>query len=76
MEIADAAFEGRTIGRVGNFVVFVDGAVPGDTVRARITKAKKNFAEARVLSVEHPSADRVNPPCIHFGPCGGCKWCH
>jgi len=74
LEIADAAFEGRTIGRLGNFVVFVDGGVPGDAARVRIVKAKKNFAEARVLGIEKPSPYRVTPACRHFGPCGGCKW--
>jgi len=76
LQIADAAFEGRTIGRLANFVVFVDGGVPGDTARVRITKAKKNFAEARVLAVEKLSPYRVSPRCRHFGSCGGCKWQH
>jgi 23S rRNA (uracil1939-C5)-methyltransferase len=76
LEIADAAFEGRTIGRVDNFVVFVDGGVPGDTAKVRITKAKKSFSEARVVSIEKPSPYRVEPSCKHFGPCGGCKWQH
>jgi len=76
LEIADAAFEGRTIGRVDNFVVFVDGGVPGDTAKVRITKAKKSFAEAKVVSIEKPSPYRVEPSCKHFGPCGGCKWQH
>lgn len=74
LQIADAAFEGKTIGRVGNFVVFVDGGVPGDTARVRVTKAKKNFAEARVIAIEKRSAARIEPSCVHFGPCGGCKW--
>ncbi len=76
LEIADAAFEGRTIGRLGNFVVFVDGGVPGDTARVRIAKVKRNFAEGRVLSIEDPSPYRVSPLCHHFGACGGCKWQH
>ena len=74
LEIADAAFEGRTIGRLGNFVVFVDGGVPGDTATVRIIKSKKNFAEARVLRIDKPSPYRVVPACRHFGSCGGCKW--
>jgi 23S rRNA (uracil1939-C5)-methyltransferase len=74
--VADAAFEGKTIGRHEGFVVFVEGAVPGDTVRVRIVKVKKSFAEARVVSVEQPSPHRVLPRCKHFGSCGGCKWQH
>ena len=76
LRVDDAAFEGRTIGRHEGFVVFVDGAVPGDTARVRILKSKKSYAEARVVSVEQPSPYRVAPRCRHFGPCGGCKWQH
>jgi 23S rRNA (uracil1939-C5)-methyltransferase len=74
--VDDAAFEGRTIGRHEGFVVFVEGAVPGDSVKVRILKAKKSYAEAKVVSIEQPSPHRVTPKCRHFGPCGGCKWQH
>ncbi len=74
--VEDAAFEGKTVARSEGFVIFVDGAVPGDKVRVRILKAKKNYAEAKVVSLEQPSQYRVVPRCRHFGPCGGCKWQH
>jgi 23S rRNA (uracil1939-C5)-methyltransferase len=76
LRVDDAAFEGRTVGRHEGFVVFVDGAVPGDSVRVRLLKVKKSYAEARVMSVEQSSPLRVTPRCRHFGPCGGCKWQH
>jgi len=76
LQVDDAAFEGMTIARHEGFVVFVDGAVPGDTVRVRILKSKKNYAEAKVVAVEQPSPHRVVPRCRHFGSCGGCKWQH
>ena len=76
VQVEDAAYEGKTIARSEGFVVFVDGAVPGDTVRVRILKAKKNYAEAKVVSLEQPSQFRVVPRCRHFGSCGGCKWQH
>jgi 23S rRNA (uracil1939-C5)-methyltransferase len=76
LTVDQAAFEGRTVGRLEGFVIFVDGAVPGDTVRARILKSKKNYAEAAVVTVENPSPHRCIPRCRHFGPCGGCKWQH
>jgi len=76
LTVDDAAFEGRTIGRHEGFVVFVDGAVPGDSVKVRLLKVKKSYAEAKVMSVERPSPHRVAPKCRHFGPCGGCKWQH
>jgi 23S rRNA (uracil1939-C5)-methyltransferase len=76
LRVDDAAFEGKTIARYEGFVVFVEGAVPGDMVRVRILKPKKNYAEAKVVAVEQPSPHRVVPRCRHFGPCGGCKWQH
>ncbi|MDP2885197.1 MAG: 23S rRNA (uracil(1939)-C(5))-methyltransferase RlmD [Ignavibacteria bacterium] len=76
LRVDDAAFEGKTIARYEGFVVFVEGAVPGDMVRVRILKSKKNYAEAKVVAVEQPSPHRVVPRCRHFGPCGGCKWQH
>ena len=68
------AFEGKSVTRIDGLVVFVHGGVPGDTVRIRITKTKKKFAEAETLGVTIPSPLRVEPRCRYFGTCGGCKW--
>lgn len=76
LTIDDAAFEGKTVSRVDGFVVFVDGAVPGDVVTARVMKVKKFFAEAKVVGIVEPSKLRVTPRCQYFGICGGCKWQH
>jgi 23S rRNA (uracil1939-C5)-methyltransferase len=76
IDIEKAAFEGRSMSRVGNMVVFVDGAVPGDRVEAQVYRKKKQFAEARVEKLLAASPDRVDPACRHFGVCGGCKWQH
>ena len=58
-------------------VVFVDGALPGETVRAELRSAKKDFAKADVVAVIDPSPSRVEPSCEawHRG-CGGCDWQH
>jgi len=58
-------------------VVFVAGAIAGETVRARLTTSKKDFARATVTEVLVASLDRVTPPCEawHRG-CGGCDWQH
>ncbi|MBS1911030.1 MAG: 23S rRNA (uracil(1939)-C(5))-methyltransferase RlmD [Bacteroidetes bacterium] len=69
-----AAFEGGCVGRYNGMAVFVSGCVPGDTVRALVTKTRKRHAEARTLEVIQPSPWRVVPRCRHFGDCGGCKW--
>ncbi|HAV23911.1 MAG TPA: 23S rRNA (uracil(1939)-C(5))-methyltransferase RlmD [Bacteroidetes bacterium] len=76
LTVEGAAFEGKTVSRINGFVVFVEGAVPGDVVNARIQKVKKSYAEAKVLSVAQPSPLRTQPRCKHFGVCGGCKWQH
>ncbi len=58
-------------------VVFVEGALPGERVRARLTDTRKDFARAVALQVLEPSPDRVAPPCpaLAMG-CGGCTWQH
>lgn len=68
------AFGGKGVARVEGLVVFVAGGLPGATVRVRVTKVKKGFAEAETLAVLTPSAEAVEPPCPHFGACGGCTW--
>ncbi len=71
-EIESLAFGGRGVARVDGMAVFVAGGLPGDTVSARIVKAKKRFAEAVTESIVTPSDRRVQPECPHFGTCGGC----
>lgn len=68
--------EGRALSRPDGFVVFVEGALPGERVRARITQRKKSFAFAQVLEILDPSPDRQAPPCPVFGQCGGCAFQH
>lgn len=58
-------------------VVFVEGALPGETVRVELTKEKKSFAEGSVIEVIEASDDRVDPVCPHVAEgCGGCDWQH
>ncbi|RPI05745.1 MAG: 23S rRNA (uracil(1939)-C(5))-methyltransferase RlmD [Ignavibacteriae bacterium] len=76
LEITDAAFEGKAVARHEGLVVFVEHAVPGDVVLARLSKIKKSYAEAKLVRIERPSALRVDPRCKYFGVCGGCKWQH
>jgi 23S rRNA (uracil1939-C5)-methyltransferase len=76
LEITDAAFEGKAVARHEGLVIFVENAVPGDVVIAKLMKIKKSFAEAKVIRIERPSLLRVEPRCKYFGVCGGCKWQH
>ncbi len=75
VEIESLAFGGRGVARSEGLVVFVAGGLPGDRVRAEITKAKKRFAEARTVELLHPGADRIADVCVHDGePCPGAPW--
>ena len=68
------AFGGRGIARLDGMTVFVDRAVPGDRGLIRITRKKKNYAEARLIELIEASPDRVDAPCRYSGHCGGCTW--
>jgi 23S rRNA (uracil1939-C5)-methyltransferase len=68
------AFGGRGVARHGELVVFVSRALPGDRVRARVTKLKRRHAEAFAVEVLEAGPGRVEPRCAHFGVCGGCAW--
>jgi 23S rRNA (uracil1939-C5)-methyltransferase len=75
VEVDSLAFGGRGVARADGFVVFVSGALPGDRVRAEITKGKKRFAEARTVELLRPGADRIPDRCVHGGePCPGAPW--
>ncbi|NDV18903.1 23S rRNA (uracil(1939)-C(5))-methyltransferase RlmD [Pseudodesulfovibrio sp. JC047] len=70
--IESLAFGGRGVAHVDGMAVFVADALPGDTVKVRIVRAKKRFAEGVAETVVTPSSFRVAPKCAHFGQCGGC----
>ncbi|MGH2943826.1 MAG: 23S rRNA (uracil(1939)-C(5))-methyltransferase RlmD [Solirubrobacteraceae bacterium] len=61
------AYGGNGIARIDGYVVFVAGAIPGDRVRAVVTKRKRAYAEARTLEVVEPSAERIAPLADHPG---------
>ncbi|HJU48552.1 MAG TPA: 23S rRNA (uracil(1939)-C(5))-methyltransferase RlmD [Gaiellaceae bacterium] len=74
LRVDSLAFGGNGVARLNGFVVFVRRGLPGDTVRARVTKVKRGFAEAIAEEVLQSSEDRVAAPCPHFPPCGGCRF--
>jgi len=89
LEIEKYAFEGRGIAKVPvgeirsdltkdedkntSYVVFVDGAFPGDKVKTELKRIKKTYAEAKVIEIISPSISRVKARCKYFWQCGGCK---
>jgi len=74
LRVDSLAYGGNGVARRDGFVVFVRRGLPGDTVRARVTKVKRGFAEATAEEVLAGSPDRVAAPCTHFGACGGCRF--
>ncbi|MGM9999616.1 MAG: 23S rRNA (uracil(1939)-C(5))-methyltransferase RlmD [Candidatus Bruticola sp.] len=76
LTINDFAVGGEAVGRVGNFVLFVPGASPGDKIEAHITELKKNYGRARIHRIIVPSVRRVQPRCPVYSECGGCHLQH
>ena len=76
LTIHDVAFGGKGVARDEGKAVFVPFTIDGERVTARITREKKQFAEAELVEVLEPSADRVVAPCPYFGRCGGCSYQH
>lgn len=74
--ITDIGAEGNALARVNNLVVFVPMLIPGDIVDIKVIKKRKKYLEGRVIRFHEYSPDRIEPRCIHFGVCGGCKWQH
>ena len=67
LSVDDFAFGGAGVGRLDGYVVFVRGAVPGDRVRARVTRSKRDYAEAILTDVVEPSSERIADAAQHPG---------
>src|ERR687897_3062517 len=74
LQVDSLAYGGNGVARLNGFVVFVRRGLPGDRVRARITKVKRGFAEGLAVEVLEPSPQRVEAPCAHYPACGGCRF--
>jgi 23S rRNA (uracil1939-C5)-methyltransferase len=75
-DVVDLAHDGRGVARDAGKAVFIDGALPGEHVRYRIFKRRRQLDEAGLVEILSPSPDRVVPRCAHFGICGGCSLQH
>ncbi len=76
LTIESLADDGRGIARRHGKVVFIDDALPGETVIAEMRTAGKRFDEARSVGREVTSSDRADPPCTYYQVCGGCQLQH
>jgi len=79
MPIADIEsldHEGRGVAHVDGKVLFIEGALPGETVEYASYRRKPSYEKAHVQAVLKASSQRVEPLCPHFGTCGGCSMQH
>ena len=76
LTIAGYASDGAGIARLDGQVVFVKGALAGETCMVRIDKVGRSSVWGTMESVETPSPHRIAPDCPHYGQCGGCQLRH
>lgn len=76
IDVTALGFEGIAIGRLDGVVHFVQGALPGERVRAQLVKSRSKHREAVAVEILEPSPERVDAPCRYYDACGGCSWQH
>ncbi|NJJ40537.1 23S rRNA (uracil(1939)-C(5))-methyltransferase RlmD [Paenibacillus apii] len=76
LDIIGMTHEGEGVGRVEGYTLFVQGALPGEKVRAKVLKTKKQYGYAKLLELAETSASRIAPPCPIYDQCGGCQLQH
>lgn len=74
LTIHDLNSQGAGVGRDGDRVVFVPDTVPGDRLKVRILRLKRQYALGQLHELIEPSPERRRPPCIVADKCGGCQW--
>ncbi len=74
LTIDSLAYGGNGVARLNGFVVFVRRGLPGDRVRARVTKVQRRHAEALATEVIEAGPNHVEAPCAHYPACGGCRF--
>lgn len=76
LKIHDLGHNGEGVGSYQGYTVFVEGALPGETVLAKLIQCQKKYGRAALLSILEKTSQRVEPPCPLFGKCGGCQVMH
>lgn len=74
--IESLTHEGRGITHVNGKTVFVDGALPGETVSFQYIRQRSRYNEAGLLEILEPAMERIQPQCSFYGICGGCSFQH
>ena len=75
-DIVGLGHDGEGVGRVNGFTLFIQGALPGEKVRAKVLKVKKQYGYAKLLEIIEASPDRIDAPCPIYKQCGGCQLQH
>jgi 23S rRNA (uracil1939-C5)-methyltransferase len=76
LDVVDLSHEAQGIARLDGRAIFIDGALPGETVEVQLLQRRKGVQEAKLIRVVKASADRVEPKCQHYAMCGGCAEQH
>ncbi|POR26470.1 23S rRNA (uracil(1939)-C(5))-methyltransferase RlmD [Paenibacillus polymyxa] len=76
IDIIGMNHDGEGVGRVEGFTLFVPGALPGEKVRVKVLKTKKQYGYAKLLDIAQASPDRIAAPCAIYDQCGGCQIQH
>jgi len=76
IKVGELVHDGRCVAHRDGKAVFIDGALPGETVSFEYLSSRRKFDEGKVTVIHRSSADRVEPRCPHFGVCGGCSLQH
>jgi len=76
LKLTGIAHGGEALGTLGDHIIFVAYALPGETVRVEVVEKHKRWSRGRLIEIIEPSPHRIAPLCPHFGPdrCGGCQW--
>ncbi len=78
VKLTGIAHGGEALGQVGERIIFVAYALPGETVRVEVVEEHKRWVRGKLVEIVEPSPHRIAASCPHFGPdrCGGCQWQH
>ncbi|SET41213.1 23S rRNA (uracil(1939)-C(5))-methyltransferase RlmD [[Clostridium] polysaccharolyticum] len=76
LKIDSMGTDGEGVAHIEGYALFIKDAMPGDVVRIKIIKAKKNYGYGRLMEIIKPSKDRVEPVCKVARQCGGCQIQH
>ena len=74
--IEDLTHDGNGVAKIDGYPLFIQGALPGETVEVHVLKTLKNYGFAKVVDILTKSSDRVEAPCEYFAQCGGCQLQH